>query len=539
MAALPSVDQSAAAAARERLYARLADVQDLPALGTAVTRAVQLASSDSEPLQGLTSFVLSDVALTQRVLRLANSVSYRPANGVAVTTVSKAIMLLGFETVRTCALAMLLIDRLGNRDQAERLRAELGQAMVASVVARRLARETLFVPDEEAAIAALFRNLGRVLLAACDHALLSAIESDAANLNLTESQAATRHIGCGLEEVSRHMLAQWGIPESVCAAVEPVTLVPSRQTDDLTEWMHLCVNFSADLASRLPALALSEAGAAVDELPAEIRRYLPGLGLNGGRLKTLLRTVQAESLALCRGLGLTPDTWVPPTPRITAQPVTEEELAEAATTADRLIEGLRMQIAASAPLEPAGREASGKPTNARELLLAAVQDVVQSVASGQGALNDMAMMVLEALVRALGFRFSTLFLRDAGNGTYRARLALGELPSCGLETLHFRSEGQGERSALDLFELALARDADLVISDGHDPKIRSRLPAWYRAAMPAARSFVVLPLIFRGKPLGLFYADRLVPAPEGLSAEESTLLRTLKNQVLARLNATR
>lgn len=534
------VDQSAATAARERLYARLAAVQDLPALGTAVTRAVQLASSDSEPLQGLTSFVLSDVALTQRVLRLANSVSYRPANGVAVTTVSKAIMLLGFETVRTCALAMLLIDRLGNRDQAERLRTELGQAMVASVVARRLARETLFVPDEEAAIAALFRNLGRVLLAACDHALLSAIESDAANLVLTESQAATRHIGCGLEEVSRHMLAQWGIPESVCAAVEPVAVVPSRQTDDLTEWMHLCVNFSADLASRLPGLALSEAGAGLDELPPEIRRYLPGLGLNGGRLKTLLRTVQAESLALCKGLGLTPDTWVPPATRsAAAQPETEEELAEAATTADRLIEGLRMQIAASVPLEPAGREASGKPTNARELLLAAVQDVVQSVASGQGALNDMAMMVLEALVRALGFRFSTLFLRDAGNGTYRARLALGELPSCGLETLQFRTDAQGDRPALDLFELALARDADLVIADGHDPKIRSRLPAWYRAAMPAARSFVVLPLIFRGKPLGLFYADRVVPAPEGMSADESALLRTLKNQVLARLNATR
>jgi HD-like signal output (HDOD) protein len=602
MSALPTPDRDAAQTARSRLFARLAGQRDLPTLGAAVTRTVQLASSDREPLQALANFVLSDMALTQRVLRLANSVCYRPANDAPVTTVSKAILLMGFETVRTCALAMLLIERLDNREQAQRLKHELAQSMVASVIARRLARETLFVPDEEAAIAALFRNLGRVLIASCDHSLLAAIESDTVRLGISESEAAMRHIGCGLEDVSRHMLSEWNMPEEVCAAIAPVQDVPAKPTEDLALWMQLCTHFSADLAGQLPTLAAREAAGEGLQLSGAVRAYLPALALTPARLKALIKHTQAESQVLCRGLGLSADTFTRPVLKVVAaaaepgavataadmpqaaadpQPnrpdprfdanaaldLAEQEAAEGEAVAqeapayeaergaeyeereraseraaeaegqESLIDDLRMQSGLPTVLEAAGREPSGKPTNARELLLAAMQDAVQSVVAGQGSLSDMAMIVLEALIRALGFRFATLFLRDAATGTYRARLALGDIPPSGLEPLHFRAGRDTGTPARDLFDLALERDVDLVISDGYEPKILSRLPSWHRAVLPASRSFVVLPLIYKGRPLGLFYADRLVPAPEGLTTEESSLLRTLKNQVLARLNA--
>ncbi|HJV50069.1 MAG TPA: GAF domain-containing protein, partial [Noviherbaspirillum sp.] len=76
-----------------------------------------------------------------------------------------------------------------------------------------------------------------------------------------------------------------------------------------------------------------------------------------------------------------------------------------------------------------------------------------------------------------------------------------------------------------------------MISDASVPKIRNLLPAWHRALLPDARSFIVLPLVVQKKQLGLFYADRAQPAPEGVPADETALIKTLKGQVLTALNS--
>jgi hypothetical protein len=68
-------------------------------------------------------------------------------------------------------------------------------------------------------------------------------------------------------------------------------------------------------------------------------------------------------------------------------------------------------------------------------------------------------------------------------------------------------------------------------------KIASLLPVWHRTMLPEARSFVILPLVIKGAPIGYFYADRTVSAPEGITPEETSLLRMIKSQLIARMSA--
>eukprot|EP01034_Spumella_vulgaris_P026823 gene26823-33464_t len=74
-----------------------------------------------------------------------------------------------------------------------------------------------------------------------------------------------------------------------------------------------------------------------------------------------------------------------------------------------------------------------------------------------------------------------------------------------------------------------------MIADAGAPKIRDLLPDWHRKLLPDARSFIVLPLVVQGVQLGLFYADRSEPAPEGVPPDETSLIRALKAQVLVAL----
>ena len=152
-------------------------------------------------------------------------------------------------------------------------------------------------------------------------------------------------------------------------------------------------------------------------------------------------------------------------------------------------------------------------------------------ASGQARLNEMILAVLETLYRSLGFRFATVCLKDARSNQYRARVAFGEEDEARKAGFVFAAA-----SERDVFHLAMENGADLVISDAAAPKIRELLPAWHRKLLPDARSFIVLPLVVGKAQLGLFYADRAEPAPEGVAPDETALIKALKGQLLAALS---
>ena len=180
-----------------------------------------------------------------------------------------------------------------------------------------------------------------------------------------------------------------------------------------------------------------------------------------------------------------------------------------------------------------GFHPSGKPVNARDILLAGVQDMIQMRALGRSKVNELILVVLETLYRSMGFRFATMCLKDTKSGQFRARVALGEGHASRQERFVFQMT-----SERDLFHLSMENNTDLMISDASSEKIRDLLPVWHRALLPDARSFIVLPLVVQKVQLGLFYADRVLPAPEGMPPDETALIKALKSQILAALSGT-
>lgn len=526
-------------AVRDRLLEKIVNDAALPALGSSVSRVVQMASSDDEAVRDLAHFVLSDVALTQKILRVSNTVSYRTTSSTAVTTISKAIFLLGFDTVKTVALAMLLVDGMSGK-RAKNVRAELAHAMCASVVGCELAKSSQFRDAEEAAIAALFKNMGRLLLASHDHDLysdLSALIQD----GKTQMQASHQVLGCSLESLAESVLKEWEIPESIIQALAPLPSGVLKPAKTRQEWMQQVAAFSTAAATLIPKMNQQGEDAASKAL---LTRFGVALNLDQDKLGKLFTAVSHETSALLSNANLPPLL----TDKIEAEAGTSAQNpgAEATHNVDFAIDplpdetdekGLPAELLFTAAenvdtLEITARHASGKPLNARDLLLAGVRDVTEMMSSGRCKANDLIMLVLETLYHSMGFRFATVCLIDMKTGQFRARISLGENNAARQAGFGFSVSKQR-----DLFNLAIENDADLLISNATDPKIRSLIPAWHRALLPDAKSFIVLPLIVQKKPLGLFYADRTEFATEGVPADETALIKTLKGQVLGALNA--
>jgi hypothetical protein len=306
------------------------------------------------------------------------------------------------------------------------------------------------------------------------------------------------------------VLSEWKIPDVIVRAQAALAHPFGAAAGDPQGSRRQVASFSIDVAR---VLAKGDDAAAAAR--ALLARYGAAFELDAAGLERIFANVAEGMAALMESMNLQP----------VARPAPEP--------ADGLPNVLLLATMGAGEADE-GAWPSGKPKNARELLLAGVQDVTQLRAGGTARVNDVILAVLETLYRALGFRFATVCLKDARAGQYRARVSFGDEQARVQAGFAFPAAAS---SARDLFLLALENDADLMISDASSPKIRELLPAWHRALLPDAQSFIVLPLVVGKAQLGFFYADRAATAPEGVPPDETAMIRALKRQVLAALAA--
>jgi GAF domain-containing protein len=180
------------------------------------------------------------------------------------------------------------------------------------------------------------------------------------------------------------------------------------------------------------------------------------------------------------------------------------------------------QLTAAAVEPSVDRDALGRPVNTQQMLVAGLADASESLARGVD-LNGVIRVVLETIHSGLGFARTALVMRDAATGAFRTRACFGNPRPA----FSFTTAGNGH-----LFVAALAQTIDLHIADVTAEKIRAALPIWFAREFPTAKSFLLMPLAVGGRAVGFFYADRTVVDPKGLSPEELSLVRSLRNQVV-------
>ena len=71
-----------------------------------------------------------------------NSVYYRQAGGGSVSTISRAVLVLGFDAVRNIAITVMLFEHLQNKTNASHLKEEFLRANLAGILAKEIGERT-------------------------------------------------------------------------------------------------------------------------------------------------------------------------------------------------------------------------------------------------------------------------------------------------------------------------------------------------------------------------------------------------------------
>lgn len=447
-----------------RLKQAMKSKGDFPAVSSTLERILHSMRDDTCSDEQMATLVLGDFALTQKVLRLANSAMYSAFG--QVTTVSKAIYVLGTETVGHVAMGMKLLDNLGQAADTRIAKQELAKTVVAGSIARNVGASVSSKDGEPLAVATLIRNLGKLLV--CFYLPEDFARIDAAGPTPeTETDISKTVLGLGYDELALAVVDEWQLPAELrVSATEPY-----NTTDSHTNWLHAVTSYS------LQYIDVVSNGGSQDDLAKLAAKHADAVGISTTEL--LEQAQAAVTVAMDESTNGTPAFMATP--------------------------GERVRV-------PAADSLSVLATGIAEIE-AAVDTMKPTQLLG---------MATEVLCKGLDCSRFMLFLRNRQNATFDLVLGRGEGVSDKIRKLRVP-----EAFSPNVFHFALSKDMPIYLSDALDPSIAKRLPQWLHEVAPPARSIFFLPFSVQQQPLGLIYLDWDAAGRKTLTAEEQAQIKKL------------
>ncbi|GAB4088178.1 HDOD domain-containing protein [Hydrogenophaga soli] len=527
------------AQALARLMARISEHADFPTLRESIGAIQSIARSDRSHLDQLSNQVLSDVGMTSKLLRIINAAFYRSAGGGNITSMQRAVALMGFESVGMLAASLMLFERMPKGRDGEAARHECSRALLAGLLAQRLCRTQRH--GESVYLAALFMNLGRMLVAKhfpedaraiqsrVDEAVASLIRQAEANAALhtgavkappqppgaaqvhgIRERVSRQVLGLSHEDLGVEVARQWGWPDPLAQQLRrlyPDDLAAELRAD---EYLRVLCTAASDLSVELhhiprtgdPELVAAARDACMAHFGATLGQVLK---LDPESLQALGEEAMDHWADIAELLGIRPGVS-PPAPAARAG-------SAAATTGGSANKPLRL---------PTGPQRIAKGL---ELTLQRLTDM----ASSSAPLDDVLRQVMTDLSDTLALQRMVVCLRPPGQDGLQGHLATGVRAAAVCAAFQVPLGGSP-----DLFSVLCLNAKDALISDTSDAVIAKRLPSWFGPKV-GARTFVLLPLTQHARVHGLMYADRPTPGTLVLNESEMALLKSVRDGVLQAL----
>ncbi len=208
-----------AAPGSDRLRRVVDRIQGLPTLPAMLSSINKLMVNPRTSAKEIAQLISSDPAITSKVLRVVNSSFYGFPN--RISTVTHAIVILGFNTIRSIVLSTSIFDALRKTqpahgfDRAAFWRHSIGAGACSRVLARRLG----FTALEEFFIAGLLHDVGKIALDSYLPEDFAKVVSRVKEADCTMLEAEEAVLGVSHADIGGWLLQRWSLSQGLVDAV--------------------------------------------------------------------------------------------------------------------------------------------------------------------------------------------------------------------------------------------------------------------------------------------------------------------------------
>ncbi|HRK38682.1 MAG TPA: HDOD domain-containing protein [Burkholderiaceae bacterium] len=520
------------AKALARLMHRISEHADFPSLRDSIGGIQKIARSDRAHVNQLSGLVLNDVGMTSKLLRIINAAFYVSVGGGSITSMDRAVALMGFESVGMLAASLMLFEKAPKGRDGEAARQACSKALLAGLLAQQMCHSRKHV--ESVYLTALFMNLGKMLVvmhfpnearaiqAKTDEAVASMVRQAEANAALHTgavkqppqgpspaqvhdiSERVSREVlGLTHEELGIEVARQWGWPDNLTPHLRAFFPADTEREAGPEEYMRVLCTAASDLSVALHALPKKGK-------PEEVAEVRDACMKRFGQTWGLVLKIEPETLPELGELAM--EKWAG---------IAEFLGIKADGSAAEGKSGARVESGFQPKRPPALRG----PDRISQGLAHALKGLAEA-ANSYSPLDHVLEQLMADLTEALLVQRVVVCMRHPEQGHLQGHLGSGVRATAVVGAFHVPLQGSS-----DLFSVLCTNAKDALITDTTDTTIAKRLPSWYQQKV-GARTFVLLPLVQHASVHGLLYADRQLAGSLVLSDKEMALLKTVRNHLL-------
>jgi eukaryotic-like serine/threonine-protein kinase len=480
------------------LLRRMEHKKDFPTMSHQVVEISQKAKAGSDSSANiLSNAILKDYSLSSKLLRLVNSPLYGQYGG-RISTVSRAVVILGFEEVRNAALGLMLLDHLKDKNQASSLKEACISSMISGSLAHGVADKMNIKDKEEAYVCSMFHQLGKLLSIYYFPEETEIIFDVVKQKNMKEQVAAESVLGVSFEEIGIAVGESWQLPAELVDSMH--TLPPGELKKPLSQsdLLKHVSGFSNEYCEMISTCSAQERQQSFEALAS---RFSKSMSISRSQMEEILSNALSEMEKYAKLVNLDlgkseifnkANKWSPSDK--TGETVNDDD--------DMSITQLPEQ---------------------QTKIIDAIQEITDAILEG-APLNDILIMVMETIFTSFNFHRVMFCFINKGRTSINARFGFGPNVEEIINRLSIPNGGE------DIFNLSLKQAKDLIIEDTSAAEADKLLPQWYRSKF-AKKSLLVYPIVVKNIPIGLIYIDSIAPVSV---ADESRLgtVRTLRNQII-------
>ena len=264
----------------------IAGIDDLPTLPRTVLKITELINDPKSSAKDLARIITDDQVLTARLLKLVNSSFYGFPQ--RISTVTNAIVLLGFDAIRSLLLTTSVFDLFGGRSRKRKQDQEkfwdhsLGCAVGAKVIGNFLRHDKI----EELFVSGLLHDIGKIVEMLLMPSEFAKVVATINKENILMVTAENQLLGYNHAEIGKLLAEKWNLP------VKLVQVIAHHHKPNLagTFILEASIVHLADIFCR----ALNMGSGGDNKIPPLDKLAWQSLKIKTNALESIMATMQDE-----------------------------------------------------------------------------------------------------------------------------------------------------------------------------------------------------------------------------------------------------
>ena len=189
-------------------WTKLLCEQDMPIFSNTAQRIYTTLDDSNKGAMDLASVILQDPSLTAKLLKMSNSSYYNPSQQ-KMSTVSRAIVILGSKIIRELTLTCSFFESIISPNNKQHANEEIGKAIHAAVQAKAFAIAANDPAPEEIFVAALLNNIGNIAFWCFSGKQGQRIHALSKDTNSDNKEHEKQVLGFNLSELGKALCESW------------------------------------------------------------------------------------------------------------------------------------------------------------------------------------------------------------------------------------------------------------------------------------------------------------------------------------------